>query len=404
MKELIENINLSNTLLRILEVGAGVPISNEFFNYSGASKTIYSTESYYSREAFDKKFNNDVDISFRAVSAERLKNINDNSDIDYDICCGLYNTVLSTTFQVGDIDNKTSTHGWISIFTENKTRYYHISLHYSNDRISHIKKIGDIGIKLLHGFINDIIHDNTFVDIVLDEDLKPLYKETLEYISMCKESISIFTKNKNVDRLESITRDVNNLIVYKGSFNPPSLSHIEIVETTKKLYDNEKSVFCLSYNTRNKGIQTVESFMDRIEYLNILGYDVIVMNNPLFIDTYDIIRTKYKNKIIFPMGIDTINRIVFDITKGVENGHFFKKDFEESFKNFDFVIFHRINEILDNMFKIYSENKENIKFIDDNKHVDVSSTIIRQLISENRLEEIKSLIPIEIYQKIIEKI
>ena len=38
MKELIENINLSNTLLRILEVGAGVPISNEFFNYSGASK------------------------------------------------------------------------------------------------------------------------------------------------------------------------------------------------------------------------------------------------------------------------------------------------------------------------------------------------------------------------------
>ncbi len=69
IEDYIQSINDSDTKLRVLEVGTGTPIANNFFKYSGASKTIYSSESYYAREAFDEKFGI---CQSRAVSAERL--------------------------------------------------------------------------------------------------------------------------------------------------------------------------------------------------------------------------------------------------------------------------------------------------------------------------------------------
>jgi nicotinic acid mononucleotide adenylyltransferase len=393
IEDIILSVNKSNTTLRILEVGAGVPISSEFFNYRGASKTIYSTESYYSREAFEKVFGY---LECRAVSNERLYHINENDKIFSDLSENLYNTVLSTTFQ---LDN--SVHGWISIHTLNKTRYYHISLHEKYSREEYIKTIGEIGIKLLYSFINnDEILPNCYVDIVLDKHLSPLFKDTLDIVSKTEKIATIFTKDGNIDRLEYITRDVDSLIVYKGSFNPISKSHEEIMTITENKYPNSKAIYCLSYNTYQKGFQTTESFLKRIRYINSLGYDVMVLNEPLFKDCFDFIRNKYDNKIIFPMGVDTINRILVDY---IYEESFLDKRFEVHFLNAIFAIFHR-EEDIDSNFLEYSKKVDYINIITDNIHKDISSTKIRELLDCNNLEELKKLVSEKVYNNLTNEI
>ncbi len=407
MKEIVDEINNSNTIARILEVGAGVPIANEFFNYAGASKTIFSSESYYSRDAFEKQFGKS---DFRAVSAEKLKSINENLFVIDDMEKGLYNTVVSTTFQVGDITNKTSTHGWICInIKDESVRYYHVSLHHSNSRIQHIKNIGEIGILLLHAKNKSIPH-NCSVDIVLDENLNPLYETTLQFLSHCEinDMMAVFTSN-GIDRLESITRDTENLIVYKGSFNPPSITHKEIMKTSISLYEgNTKGVFCLSYNTFQKGIQSVESFLDRIKFLNKIGWDVIVSTKPLFKDTYDFIRLKYSSKIVFPQGIDTINRMgkdyIYYLDKACTKPTFIEERFKNDFKNVDFLIFFREGEEINPVLKTSLIDTELIKMINDANHnKEISSTMIRNYINQGEFEKIKDFIPEEIYEELITK-
>ncbi len=404
MEELINQINESTTFVRILEVGAGVPIANEFFSYAGASKTVYSSESYYSRHAFVKEFG---DCKHRAVSAENLKHINDHPSVIEDLKNGLYNTVLSTTFQVGDKTNTMSTHGWICInIAGESVRYFHISLHYPNSRIGHIKNIGEIGILLLHAKNNSIPND-CCVDIVLDENLQPLHKETLDFLShSTSDTMSVFT-TKGIDRIESITRDHDALIVYKGSFNPPSLSHKEIIESSINLYEgNKKGVFCLSYTTFQKGIQSVESFLERVELLNKLGYDVIISSKPLFKNTYDFIRLKYAGKIIFPQGVDTINRMANDyihaIGKDKHNIFFDLKSFKNDFINTDFFIFQRDNEELNSLIQKNLVDSNLVRII-DSEHRGISSTKIRNLVNQGEFDKVKELVPTEIYEEVIKK-
>lgn len=407
MKDIVNQINESNTFVRLLEVGAGVPIANEFFSYAGASKTIYSAESYYSRDAFQTMFG---ESKSRAVSAEKLKDINENFSIRKDLINGVYNTVLSTTFQVGDESNKTSTHGWISINIEGKSiRYYHISLHQANSRKSHIKNIGEIGILLLHAK-NESVPSDCFVDIVLDENLQPMYHETLEFLSCCEneDMMSVFTLN-GIDRLESVTRDIDNLIVYKGSFNPPSISHKEIMKTTSNLFEHKKKeVFCLSYNTFQKGKQSVDSFLDRVKFLNQLGWDVIISSKPLFKNTYDFIRLKFNGKIVFPQGIDTLNRMANDYVHNIGQGgdkiFFNTKAFLNDFKNTEFVIFYRDGEDIKDFVQIeLIDTKLVTTVFETNHHQGISSTLIRSLVNQGEFDKVKELVPPEIYQQIISK-
>ncbi len=406
MKEIINEINESSTFVRLFEVGGGVPIANEIFSYAGASKTIFSSESYYSRDAFQKMFG---ESNNRAVSAEKLKDINNNLSVQKDMLNGLYNTVLSTTFQVGDETNKVSTHGWISINIEGKSiRYYHISLHYSNSRKTHIKNIGEIGVLLLHAK-NEFSPSNCFVDIVLDENLQPMYHETLEFLSHSEneDMMAVFTSS-GIERLESITRDIDTLVIYKGSFNPPSLSHKEIMEKTMNMYEgNKKAVFCLSYNTFQKGFQSVDSFLDRIKFINKMGWDVLISSKPLFKNTYDFLRLKFQGKIIFPQGVDTINRMAQDYlchTNETKEIPFISTDFfYDDFKNIEFVIFYREGEEIQPIVKDFIIDNDLIKIIMDNEHKGISSTLIRNLVNQGDFEKVKELVPMEIYQEIITK-
>ncbi len=412
MKDIINEINNSDTFVRLIEVGAGVAIANEIFNYPGASKTVYCSESHYARPSFIKEFGEHN--APRAVSAEILKHINDHLDIANDFKNGIYNTVLSTTFQVGDETNSTSTHGWISVNIENcSIQYYHISIHKPLTRKRYIELVGEIGIKLLHGQNDfDIVADDCYIDMVLNENLEPLKGRTLDFIRHSNNSdmMTVFKTDYSIDRLESITRDNKSLIVYKGSFNPPTISHKEIIDNTILLCqpDQPKALFCISCNTYQKGSQDTESLLGRINMLNKLGYDVIISNKPLFTNAHDLLRYKFKGKIIFPMGVDTLNRLGKDYDfeggriKISPNGKLIPIKFVNDFKNTEFIVYQRDNEVLGPNIQRCLVDNELVNLMDDSYTKGISSTIVRNHVINGEFDEIKLLVPDQIYNDIIE--
>ena len=88
----IKQINDSDTFVRIIENGAGVPFSHLLFSIGGSSKTIYSSECYYSKQAFNYRFG---EITHRAVSMERLKHINNEKNKKKDLQIIIYKIKLS---------------------------------------------------------------------------------------------------------------------------------------------------------------------------------------------------------------------------------------------------------------------------------------------------------------------
>lgn len=327
MKEIIENIHDSDSYGVIVEIGAGLPISNLLFSVAGASKTIHCVESPYSRESFDKRYPTDSKV--RAVSAERLGSVRNMSRIEMDFKNN-YNFVLATSFQVGHKnENNFSSHGWIMLGTKKDTKYYHLSLHEPLTREEYIKIIGETGVQILNGGY----FENSYIDIVLNEDFSYDLDSTLEFLSRNTliDQMSVFKRDGTIDRLETVTRSDNEIVLFKGSFNPPTIKHLDIIENVLSKFKLNKSdsYFLISINTVDKGIIDIKNLIKRIYFINKLGYDCIITNNGHFQSNIDFIRNKFKGKLLFPVGSDTIDRmentlfenedVIFEIFERDEN-------------------------------------------------------------------------------------
>lgn len=411
IEKLVSEINESSTFARILEVGAGVPTANKLYQYRGASKTIFSSESYYAREAHDLRFGT---CSSRAVSFERLREcIFYSEGIEKDIIDGLYNTVLATTFQVGHMnENNYSTHGWIGVnfgtleeddvddYVENNLKYYHISIHKPMSREEYINTIGEIGVKILHSR-NEYVPSDCWIDMVLNEDGQTDYKSTLEAISNSKnvQQATVFS-SKGADRIESITRGIENLVIYKGSFNPVTIAHEEVVNQSlsQLRLDTSKVVFGISVDTYQKGTVDINSLIERIRNINAFGYDVLITNNGLFVDCLEVIRTKYQGNVIFPMGVDTINRLstfYYGTSLKGEEKYFNTEKFEQDFENCEIICFSRDDEEVDPLLDtgLISHMEQ--------KHDDISSSKVRELFANGDDDVAIEMIPHEIRHFVI---
>jgi nicotinic acid mononucleotide adenylyltransferase len=389
----IKSLQDSDLFFRILEVGAGMPISNQIFEYEGASKVIYSAESYYSKDAFNQRFGK---TEIRAVSAEHLWVILNDPQTQRDLENKVYNSLVATSFQLGE---NISNHGWILISTPQKTRYYHISLPHFTNRRGLIKDIGYLGVYLMTTHIHNTSLGGLFIDIILDEHLQPVVDEILSSISdsNIRDTASVFTPLGSVERLEYITRDAEYLILYKGSFNPISISHKEIMEESKRIYNtkNTKAVFCLSFNTFEKGRQSIESF-----------------KNTYFRDLNQLIINKYSGHLVFVAGVDTMNRLVLDfIDHELASGYpipstpkrFHLSYFKDQFKTWSeekntltFLTFSRDSlELHPDVLSI-----PRVKLVTHNR-INVSSTEIRKYLAEEDYESVRPLLPAEIYSLVI---
>jgi len=203
-----------------IETGAGVALANALYSVSGASNTIYFSESPYCLEYAQEKFG--IDKNVRAVSAVYIKSVmNFYQDL---IKSSKINTIYVSSFQI-EVDPKKITHGWIGLQYKSSIKLYHITIRENLTRAEYIKKIEEFGLQLLYNLLTNTqcLNKDGVIDIILNHNLSPDYS-FLSHIHqnqiVCFDS---FKSEPKMCRMEDLFRDKEKIIIYKGSFNKPTV-------------------------------------------------------------------------------------------------------------------------------------------------------------------------------------
>jgi nicotinic acid mononucleotide adenylyltransferase/nicotinamide mononucleotide (NMN) deamidase PncC len=401
-EELIKAINESDTYGTFVETGAGCPVANEIFQISGASKTIYGSTSPYCKELQEAMFG----VVTRSVSPEFCAKVIQRIELDAKSGC---NTVYVSSFQIADKPGMI-THGWIGLNYKGIIKAYHITITSQTERARIIQLIGSIGLRILFCKNDMIAFSDMFqtesamyscIDIIMD-DLGNSYIE--EAIQQCDNGLNnhvTIDKDGHLIRLEDVLRK-GDLIMMKGSFNPAHNHHLEILQATMKAYPTATPVFAISLDTYDKGHLNVNNVVGRVKMLNKLGYTVIIMRKGLFAqNTYSLRNHRhFANKIIFPMGTDTLNRLIvhYDKFEKMEKEkNVSVESFNAHFENVEFPYMVRPGiPALDKISLV-----THFKSI-GNETSDESSTTVRDLYGKGDYEAIKKMIPKEIHEMYFE--
>jgi hypothetical protein len=313
MNDIVPLIHTSDTYGVFIETGCGVPVASALLSCQGASKTIYLTECPYSSLFCQNKYS--INTLERAVSenyvdsiAKYYDSLMENSTI---------NTIYVASFQIGDF-NSLTTHGWIALKYKKSYQIYHITLRQAMSRQDYITRIGEIGVQLIarqnQSTKNDLV--NYISELDLDIDIvKNGYTREIDLTRtlqlMPTKGLLYFDATGSLQLLENLCRDQKQLIVYKGSFNPPTLAHIELAIQTQKKYPEAKLTFMISIDTVDKGQIKVEDLTQRLQWLTQqLGYNCLVSQTGRFLDAISYFQATFPQlELIFPVGEDTKQRM-----------------------------------------------------------------------------------------------
>ena len=158
--------------------------------------------------------------------------------------------------------------------------------------------------------------------------------------------------------------------IFIGSFNPPTLAHLEICKKLKKEFNK---IIIVPVNSRDKHLA---SFKDRVNMLNILTreYNYIeindIMNNYSYLNyrIIDLLKEEY-GSISIIIGSDLLDKIdSFD-------------NYEYLLNHYSFYVLTRDNDVNELISKKYFKYKDKFKIIEFNSNI--SSTMARCHINNN---------------------
>lgn len=327
--EKIKEIHASKLYGTFVEMGCGVAISNALLSVEGASNTIEEVSVPYSKELQDKLFS-----SYYPGFSGRIKSVSKEfvlsvvRKITNETIQGKQNFLMVASFQLQSEKNTDKlTHGYIAVFSdlERETdkpfvRVYHISIPSSYTRKNFLNLIGEVGIDIMYSFITKTQLKNQYIDQVWKTKIgnggsiwetTPEINETLEILNgSVDDNFIVVTPDKQLIRFEDLVRDKPGIILLKGSFNPIHEYHVLMMEDTKKTYPDYASGFLCSITRYDKPNVSIEELLTKIDKITGLGYYMIISKEWRYADTVEWIRQRWAQPIIFPVGIDTLNRII----------------------------------------------------------------------------------------------
>ncbi len=358
----------------IIECGCAATISNTILSEEGASNFIEECHQYYSKRSQEIELLKPVK---RSVSKELVS----------DFLSHVGSNCLTASFQLAG--EKTITHGWIGIILEKEKHFYHISILEKKSRKAYLEDISKIAISILYKHLVD--KNYSLVDCNIDGVYKneEINFETIQDILLdkSKENVFCFNKNQEFIKFEDLIRDNEGIILMRGSFNPPHYGHWELFKRSIEKFSDYSKAWQVSINRYGKTPLTSEDLKERIKLLSIYNLPIIFTTGELYSDFNTYLDRRYLGKkIIYPVGMDTINRFVeFEIEKERSSLHkiFLEKFFNHTRRlylvenwriNKKFLVFNRKDSIKTEHFSLYSEI-----ILEDNSYIDdgISSTKIR---------------------------
>lgn len=395
----------------IVEIGAGLPVSESLFEVSGASKTIYEVLSPYSREAQKELFGESTE---RVVSAEHtIKNIQ--TLIEKYSSNTKINFIYLSSFQLGDSGTTKSTHGWSAIakvknpstrrgkpsnggnmvvWDSWEVQIVHMSFHENTGRSYMIKNIADNCVPFLYNFLfsEDLPEGSTIDNLIcgtIDVRENKIQKVSLQsaeneikrvLMHMGTTGHVCVTPGGSMVRMETVFRDKEKIFLYKGSFKPVTLAHVKMAKST-----GGDVVMAISIDTYEKGEQSIDSVLWRVRLLNKLGYTVMINRDGYFKSTARLFYNKFGKHVSFLVGSDTFNRI--------EDTGDFDKDYV--LRECEFYIGIRPGSPLK---KVFDFSK--IHILGD--FPDISATEIRKRKTNGDFDGVKEYMPEEVFADYLE--
>lgn len=312
-KALTINLN-PNIYGTFAEIGAGQETVRHFFRVGGASGTIakamsaydkdysdaiYGKENknrYVTRTRLDKMLNHEVRLIEERLNNEKTPN---RKFFSY------ANTVTTINFE-----KTVKGHGWIGIMfqTNPNEEYSKITLHIKfteNDATLQQETLGSLGVNLIYGafyltdnprrliksLYDDISKDRIEIDMV--DFSGPAFKYvdnrlmSLQLVKNGFTDVVIFSSNgKNLLPADEIYR--KNIFVTRGSFRPVTNVNVDMFESGLNMFkedagcseDEIKIFFEITISNLKAGGGSIDErdFLDRVDILCKLGYNVLISN------------------------------------------------------------------------------------------------------------------------------
>ena len=392
VQDKVKEIHKSSLFGSIYEMGAGAPIASALYEQEGASKTVCESIQAYSKEAQRVMFG----IENKSVSIEAIKRILDCTNVDYNSKDILHeNFIIAASFQLASKDDKKITHGWIGIKYSllkdgsldsgeaNIEVYFHFTIPLRAERYLLIKLIGSLGIDILYSIATNTELKTDFVDAVFSKEgliNEFCLDKTLQlFLESPQENYLAFQSGKSI-RFEELFRHSKGMILQKGSYNPIHEGHLKIMELTKQKYPDYIGCYFISVNRIGKSILNLNELEEKILAINKLGYTVVICKESHFFANMYYLQQHYIKrfndyKIVFPIGSDTLNRILDPVEKDVNHIYELKNLMKDKFA---FDVFKRKTQTLDIVNYEYWEKHLPIFLHDEYEDNGISSTLIRE--------------------------
>lgn len=317
MNEKIKGIHDSPAYGNIIEMGCGVAISNILLSVEGATKTISEIKVPYSKESQEEHYKS----THRSVSKEFVLDV-----LNKESGSTWYptfhkkpkeNFIMVASFQMQGSGQSNLTHGYIGIYEKQSTvvRIYHVSIPGQMPRQVYFDIIGKIGVDILYDhmfMVNEL--NSQYIDQVwaIHAGENIFHADFYRTFNILKnteyDNFIVINPDKQFIRFEDFARDKPGAILLKGSFNPIHTYHKVMMDDTIKLYPDYAAAFICSIKRFDKDDINIIDLEEKINKITGLGYHIIIHKNLLFTDCTNWIKQRWDIPVIFPAGMDTLNR------------------------------------------------------------------------------------------------
>ncbi|MFA5495861.1 MAG: hypothetical protein WC247_13895 [Porticoccaceae bacterium] len=338
----------------IVEIGAGQEVARQFFSAGAAAGTIAKTSSAYDMRISDAIYGK----TERYVSLERVRQMMDH---EFDLLIERLaqrrsrNTTYFTyaaTVTAKSYKQTSECHGWIGL----KLQMYpgapasEIVLHVrmmDDTNTLQSEALGILGVNLIYGAFYSALKPKALIESLLDNleqdrievDLinfsGPYFEEVDNRLmnlhlvrSWCCRAVMFDVTNNPVVPATELRK--KNTLVLRGSFRPPTVVHVDMMEGALKQFIEEEgitrdNVTALAEITMadlaDDKEQADQEFLTRVDLLTALGYNVLVSDYLRFFRLRSWIRRYTRNSIGIVLSVLDFNQL-FDprFYEGLEGG------------------------------------------------------------------------------------
>jgi len=326
------------------EIGAGQEVAREFFHAGGASGTIAKTISAYDMTFSDAIYGK----APRYVSCERLQLMLDH---EFQLLIDRLGPVrgertaffvFADTVSTSNFKGTNEAHGWLGYKFQAAPHdapseiVLHVRM-WDKEAVLQQQALGVVGVNLIYGALYyradlprliDSLRDNlepARIEIDMLRFSGPCFKDVDNrlmslHLVQCELTNAVMFDSSGDVLQPSEVLHKKAILVERGSFRPPTLVNIDMIECAKAMFLKEeqlqgREVVVLMELTMNNllsdGALDAEDFLSRVDLLGDIGYTVLISNYQEYYRLTSYFRRYTKEMIGVAMGVNNVQE-VFD--------------------------------------------------------------------------------------------